>query len=199
MSCRTGRAARNRRRCWNEPRETRPARAPAVCSNAGSRGHPDRRLKIATPLVEGERLEGMTNPGPQFRLMEAESLDAEASSGNSQRTHRVPDADAFDIDGLGAMTVRRCLVRQLQLFVPAHDLGRFGIAIPDIDEPSHLALLHDAARSAVAPTHPERFRRSGQGAKAFAVRCSTGVSSGKWRSSTLVMLLFSIQSIPGLV
>src|ERR1700722_4347999 len=33
-----------------------------------------------------------------------------------------------------------------------------------------------------------------QGAKALAERCRMGVSSGKWRNSTVVMLLLSIQS-----
>ena len=37
------------------------------------------------------------------------------------------------------------------------------------------------------------------GANAFAVRCRIGVSSGKWRNNTVVILLFSIQSIPGWV
>ena len=37
------------------------------------------------------------------------------------------------------------------------------------------------------------------GAKAFAVRCRTGVSSGKCRNSSVVMLLSLTQSIPGWV
>jgi len=37
------------------------------------------------------------------------------------------------------------------------------------------------------------------GANALRVRCKTGVSSGKCRNSTVVMVLLSIQSIPGWV
>jgi len=43
------------------------------------------------------------------------------------------------------------------------------------------------------------FRGSGQGANGFATRWSTGVNSGKWRSSTVDMLLSLIQSRPALV
>src|SRR5262249_51189959 len=58
-------------------------------------------------------------------------------------------------------------------------------------------LDHEAASAMAEPARPRGHPGCFHGAKAFAVRCSTGVSSGKCRSSTLVMLLFSIQSMPG--
>ena len=56
-----------------------------------------------------------------------------------------------------------------------------------------------ALRSRRRPCVAHSLLHAFHGAKALALRCSTGVSSGKCRSSTVVMLLFSIQSIPGLV
>lgn len=52
-------------------------------------------------------------------------------------------------------------------------------------------MLRGAAR------HGGALTEVGQGANALLVRCRYGVSSGKCRSSTLVMLLLSIQSMPG--
>jgi hypothetical protein len=56
-----------------------------------------------------------------------------------------------------------------------------------------------APNAASTPRMRADQRDTTHGAKAFAVRCRTGVSSGKCRSSSVVMLLALTQSIPGWV
>src|SRR5262245_9606736 len=97
--------------------------------------HPDRGLKVAAPLVDRERLKGVPHAGTQRRVVEAESRDAQAGPRDSERPHRIPDADAFDVDRVGAMARRRQAV-ELFLLLRACDLvfGWLRITVPNVDE-----------------------------------------------------------------